>query len=186
MSHSTNDTYKTKGYDNDHYYHDEQCSPRIMEPCTLPVVSWIPTTTGHSSPNVTPSTKRTSGPWDYPGNRRLRLPASSSSSSSLSASTVLVRTAGNALQAVPATFLPPGPLLFMQVTVPSRAQAGDTIHVRSPYPTTNDEEVLIAATIPNGLVPGQTFHVTCPTTAVAVQDDADDAAKNSPGEWWRW
>ena len=182
MSHSNNDTYKTKGYGNDdggdgdivHYYDDGQCSPLWMIPAAAATTA---TTTNDGS--------------DYPGNRRGSVPVAPSSCSTTTG-TVLVRTAGNALQAVPATFLQQqqqvfeaaateAPLLLLiQVTVPPNAQAGDTIHVRSPY---SNEEMLIAATIPEGLVPGQTFHVTCPT-AVAVPEHDDDVTKQYRGDWW--
>ena len=187
MSHSNNDTYKTKGYGNDdggdgdivHYYDDGQCSPLWMIPAAA-------ATTNDGSDNN--EMTRTSDRWDYPGNRRGSVPVVPSSCSTTTG-TVLVRTAGNALQAVPATFLQQqqvfeaateAPLLLIQVTVPPNAQAGDTIHVRSPY---SNEEMLIAATIPEGLVPGQTFHVTSPT-AVAIPEHDDDATKHYRGDWW--
>ena len=184
MSHSNNDTYKTKGYGNDdgddddivHYYDDGQCSPLWM----IPAAAAATTDTANDGSD--------NHGWDYPGNRRGSVPVAPSSCSTTTG-TVLVRTAGNALQAVPATFLQQqqvfeeateAPLLLIQVTVPPNAQAGDTIHVRSPY---SNEEMLIAATIPPGLVPGQTFHVTSPT-AVAIPEHDDDATKHYRGDWW--
>jgi hypothetical protein len=198
MSHTNSDTYKAKGYDNYndniHYYADDgQCSPLWMIPAAAATTATI-----YGSDNNNEMTRTSNNEWDYPGNRRGSVPVVPSSCSSSSTGTVLVRTAGNALQAVPATFLQQqvfeeveaaaaaaaateAPLLLIQVTVPPNAQAGDTIHVRSPY---SNEEMLIAATIPPGLVPGQTFHVTCPTAVAVPEHDDDDATKHSRGDWW--
>jgi hypothetical protein len=93
-------------------------------------------------------------PRQYPGNRRTPM-----SNVSGPAGSVLIRTAGNALQAVPLSLVENTPIQFVEVFVPSNAQPGDTLHVRSPY---GSGEELIAAIIPEGLYPGQSFYVQIP------------------------
>jgi hypothetical protein len=134
---------------------------------------------------------------DYPGNRRIPM-SSSSYTTGLAPGQILIRTAGNALQAIPATILEEKTSQqssqLIEVQVPPNTQPGDTIHVRSPYTELNEEEeeVLIAATIPDGVYPGQTFYVQCPTntssntlelTSVAVLETKKDEERAQFG-WW--
>ena len=174
MSNYSDDISKKKGYDDD-YYH---CSP--MESC-VPLI--------HGNEEVIVASNMSSR-HEYPGNRRVP-----SHMASPPPGNVLIRTAGNALQAIPATILEEKQQQqqqssqLIEVQVPPNTGPGDTIHVRSPY-TTSNEEVLIAATIPDGVYPGQTFYVQCPTntssnpvelTTVAVLATKEEEA---PRSWW--
>jgi hypothetical protein len=146
MSTYVDDTYKKKGYDNDD---DDGYQYAACED-----VQFIPS---ENMRNTTFLNNRSA----YPGNRRI-----SNLDQGIPSGTILVRTAGNALQAIPAASVmeeKQQPQL-VEVTIPTNSQSGDTIHVRSPY---RDE--LIAATIPDGLYPGQTFYVQCPTTTTNVE-----------------
>jgi hypothetical protein len=157
MRNYSDDMYKTKGYD-DNYYN---CSP---------MDSFVPLIDSNEQEVVTTSSVRR----DYPGNRRI--PMSSSDMANPPPGTVLIRTAGNALQAIPATILeekqqPSSQLI--EVQVPPNTRPGDTIHVRSPYTGMNEEEMLIAATIPDGVYPGQTFYVQCPTNSTTASNTVE-------------
>jgi hypothetical protein len=179
MSNYSDDTVKNIGYD-DNYYH---CSP--MESC-VPLIQ--------TDEHEVIVTGTNSGRHDYPGNRRIPM-SSSPYMTSPASGHVLVRTAGNALQAIPATVLEETQQSsqLIEVQVPPNTRPGDTIHVRSPYTDANEEEVLIAAIIPDGVYPGQTFYVQCPTntttssntvelTTVAVL--ATKAEEEAQRGWW--
>ena len=80
---------------------------------------------------------------------------------------------------------------LIEVQVPPNTRPGDTIHVRSPYTNINEEDVFIAATIPEGMYPTQTFYVQCPTnttsssnlTSVAVLATKEEEEEVQRG-WW--
>jgi hypothetical protein len=97
----------------------------------------------------------------YPGNRRTPM-----SNISVSAGSILIRTAGNALQAVPLSMLDNAPI--------PGAKPGDTLHVRSHY---GSEEQLIAAIVPEGAYPGQSFYVQIPAV---VRDEAVAPSESLP------
>ena len=148
MRNYSEEMYKKNGYEEGCYH----CSP---------MDSFVPLIDSNEQEAVATTS---SARYDFPGNRRA--PMSSSEMTSPPSGTVLIRTAGNALQAIPATILeekqqPSSQLI--EVQVPPNSRPGDTIHVRSPYTCANEEEVLIAANIPDGVYPGQTFYVQCPS-----------------------
>ena len=178
MSNYSDDMYKTKGYD-DNCYH---CSP---------MDSFVPLIDSNEAVATSSSVR-----YDYPGNRRV--PMSSTSISDMTSppsGTVLIRTAGNALQAIPATILEEkqqSSSQLIEVQVPPNTRPGDTIHVRSPYIDLNEEEVLIAATIPDGVYPGQAFYVQCPTTTttsttttvVVLATKEEEEQQHTQRGWW--
>jgi hypothetical protein len=101
----------------------------------------------------------------FPGNRRvlsLRGPPPN---------TVLVKTGGNALQAVPQTVLEPlHERRLVAVTVPENVSPGSTIYVQyyRRGTTTTDNSAssleLLEATVPARALPGHTFFVKIPDT----------------------
>lgn len=165
MRNHSDDTGEKKYYNDDNYNYSpvESCVPLI-----------------HSGEEVALTMSRDQR--DYPGNRRVPIIMSSPPSG-----TVLVRTAGNALQSIPATILEAKQQQqssqLIEVQVPPNARPGDVLHVRSPYTnTTSCEEEIIAATIPDGVYPGQTFYVQCPnrvdlTTVAVVAIKEDEEAQ---------
>lgn len=104
-------------------------------------------------------------PGRFPGNRRSpMLPAGPPDGS------VLIQTAGNALQAVPAAALVPnrssnGGGAVVAVQVPANAKPGDTLLVRAPplgNDSVGDANAMVEATVPIGAWPGHTFLVEFP------------------------
>lgn len=93
----------------------------------------------------------------FPGERRRSLPAATA----LTADRIFVKTAGNALQAVPRAHLEAQNL--MAVTVPEISQPGDEILVRTP-----DGQRLIRAAIPADAVAGQVLLVRVPPAVAAT------------------
>lgn len=103
----------------------------------------------------------------YPGHRRNPITAAASVPP---AGTVLLKTAGNALQAVPAAVLLETNV--MAVCVPANAQPGDVLHLRPPleeknhHPNNNNSSslqlLMMEAVVPEGAWPGHTFLVPFP------------------------
>jgi hypothetical protein len=118
---------------------------------------------------ITPEGERE---WhEYPGNRRNEcLPQSSSPPRG----SLLVKTGGNALQAIDMDALDKAP--FISVVVPEGKAAGDTIHVNCPY----WKGRLIKTTIPTLARPGDSFLVQTPpmvphvVTGVPVDPDDEE------------
>jgi hypothetical protein len=149
MSNSSDDTYKKKGYDDD----DVNCHYTTLE--AVPLIDSEASTFGVTS---------TGNRNEYPGNRRIP-----SSDMPIPAGNILVRTAGNALQAIPVSMVEKiheSTPQLISVQIPNNTQPGDIIHVRPPY-----SDILIAATIPNGALPGQTIYVTYPSAATAYIEE---------------
>ena len=88
---------------------------------------------------------------DYPGNLRVAMDANGPPSD-----TVLIRTAGNALQAVSRQAMAEKNMLI--VSVPENCKPGDEILVTCGA----DSDRMIAATIPPGSFPGSSFLVRMP------------------------
>ncbi|KAL7580055.1 hypothetical protein ACA910_005040 [Epithemia clementina (nom. ined.)] len=88
----------------------------------------------------------------YPGERRSILPTLSPTAMQ---NFVLVKTAGNALQAIPrSSYEEDKTKNLLTVNVPPNARGGDEIYVRTPSGRRS-----ISATVPDGFVPGQVFLV---------------------------
>ena len=106
----------------------------------------------------------------FPGNRRTILPLAGGPPPD----TVLVKTAGNALQAVPRSIMQQQDRL-VAVRVPENVNPGDMIYVQ--YTHGGDpQQQLMQATIPAGALPGHTFFVQVPDVqqepVVAAQGEA--------------
>jgi len=118
---------------------------------------------------------------NFPGNRRNVLPCAAGPP----VGSVFVKTAGNALQAVPRSVLQQQDQL-VAVTVPENMKPGDVIYVQHNninHGQQNQEQYesqLMQATIPAGALPGHTFFVQVPNTkeepVVAVTGEAVGAA----------
>jgi len=111
----------------------------------------------------------------YPGNRRTVL----SNTAGPPADTVLIRTAGNALQAVPRGITECTNV--MAVSVPENMRPGDKLLVQTP----GTPPQLVEAVIPASAYPGSTFFVEIPetkdtpvvsVTGVAVPDGEEHTA----------
>jgi hypothetical protein len=156
---SYHDTYKQKGYDDDDNFRYDYST---MERSALIQVH------GDESKGFSNTCGISS---QYPGNRRFPM-----SKHSIPDGSILVQTAGNALQAIPQQQTSE----LIEVTVPVGTVPGDTIHVLSPY-NPND---IIAAVIPDDMNPGQTFYVQCPakTTTSSLAVAVPTAASSSSDE----
>jgi hypothetical protein len=139
MSNHKDDIYKYKAYND----------------CDYSTLEGVPLIHGESTGTSSAEQRQ-----QYPGNRR----TPTISNTIAPADSVLVRTAGNALQAVPSAIMSSSSNApqIIAVHVPGNAQPGDTIHVRSPY----DNNQLIAATIPPNVGPGMAFYVQVPSAVV--------------------
>jgi len=97
----------------------------------------------------------------YPGNRRVPITETEGAAGSSSSDRVLIKTGGNALQAIPRSLLimnENSNESLMTVSVPSGCGPGSTLLVLTPDGTGR----MVAATVPQGLVPGHTFLVKIP------------------------
>ncbi|KAI2491700.1 hypothetical protein MHU86_22843 [Fragilaria crotonensis] len=106
---------------------------------------------------------------DYPGFSRTPM---SGDQSSLDSSTVLIKTGGNALQAVDRSELERKDIIA--VTVPENTQPGDTLLVMAPDGSGN----AVTARIPEGHGAGRVFFVTF-APPVAVTDTTDILSSES-------
>jgi len=107
-----------------------------------------------------PAAASSSSFTNFPGNRRIPLASfTSSGSRGPPPNNVFVKTAGNALQAVPQTVVEQQDRL-VAVSVPENVPPGSTIYVQYG----NNNESLLQATIPAGALPGHTFFVQVPDT----------------------
>lgn len=96
---------------------------------------------------------------NFPGNRRIPLASSTGRIRGPPPNTVFVKTAGNALQAVPRSVMEQQDRL-VAVTVPENVPPESVIYVQYG----SNGESLLQATIPAGALPGHTFFVQVPDT----------------------
>ena len=137
------------------YYAAMEAFPLIEQQQQEPACAVVATTAGSCSAISMRCT-------DFPGNRRTVLPRSAAGPPP---NTVLVKTGGNALQAVPRMLMEQQQQQqerWIAVTVPENVSPGSTIYVQYGSPPYNSDALLLQATIPPGALPGHTFFVQVP------------------------
>jgi hypothetical protein len=153
-----------------HYFGDQEAKPLEVEGVPL---LWEDNDTtrepNHHHHHSSSSVPSAAAAALYPGMRRTALPTTIRNNST---ETVLVPTAGNALQSVPRHVVE-RPNLF-RVTVPENTQSGDRLLVKYNLENNNDDQYnnsrFLEVTIPQGLFPGHAFFVEIPTTPPPSSD----------------